>query len=252
LTVDLTVNDISFEDGTVGILSLVPADELLVLVCAPVLTTVSELKVTLDSLVSCPGASVDVSVLVVKSTLTVKSVVLPLSVISVSVHVVTLTVTMRVTLEESALVKVVSSPFFLSVTSSEAFLPVTIVVATLLVSKLAFTVVEVVLKATLIKVTIVLEALTLAMALTLVEFSFSRITVVVGHLTPASFLSVLELTDIDFLVLSSLVDVLALAIEDIVGHCTLVSIALELTSSVNENALTVGLTINKITFIPAS
>jgi len=252
LSIDLSADNISFKNGTVGVLSLVPADELLVLIGTPVLTTVGELEMALDSLVCIPGASVDVSVFVVESTLSLKSVVLPLAVVLVAVYVVALTVAIGVSLEEGTLVVVISGPFLLSVASGEALFPVTVVVATSFVSELTLTVVEVVFKATFIKIAIVLPAFAITVALAVGELGFSNITVVVGHLTPTSLSTVLELALVGFLVLTGLVDVLTLTVEHVVGHHTLISVTLMFTSSVLENTVSVGFTIDQFSFIPAS
>lgn len=251
LSIDLAIDNVTLKNSTIRVLSLVPADELLVLVVTPMLTTIGELEVTFDSIVSFKGASVYVSVLVVKSTLTLKGIVFPLTMVSVAVSVNALTVTMRVTFEEGSFVEVVSSPPLLSVTSCKAFFPVAVVVTTSFVSELAFAVVEVILEASLVEIPIILPALTLSIAFSIKELSFSNITVVVSHLAPTGLESILELTDVDLLVPTSLISIGTLSIENIVGHLTIIPVAFEFTSSVNESTLSVGFSINKFSFVPA-
>jgi len=204
LSINLSIDNVTLKNSTIRVLSLVPANKLLVLVGTPVFTTIFKLDVTLNSFVGSPGTSVNISVCIVESTFTLKSISFPLTMILVAISVVALTIAFGLTLHEFSLVDVIGLENLLSVSCSEAVLPVTVVVTASLVSELALTVVEVVLESSFIEVAVVLPALALAIALSVKILGLSNITIVVGHLTPTSHSTVEELTNVGFLVLTSL------------------------------------------------
>lgn len=229
ITINLSIDDRAFKNSTIRISSLVLTNKLLVFVVTPVLTTVSELDVTLDSLVSIPGTSVNGTVFVVKSALTCKSVSFPLALVSVTVLVLAFTVTIWLSLKELSLVVITRLEHLFSVSGSKTVFPITVVVTTLLVCKLALTVVEVVLKATFIEITIVFPALASTIALSTLEFGFSNISIFVSHFTPSGHTTVKELTNIGLLVLSFLESVGTLAVESVILHLTNVLVTLKFT-----------------------
>mmetsp|Transcript_113847 Transcript_113847/g.157647 ORF Transcript_113847/g.157647 Transcript_113847/m.157647 type:complete len:226 (-) Transcript_113847:1808-2485(-) len=215
-------------------------------------TTISELNVTLNSLVLFPGTSVDSTGLVVKSTLAIKSVSLPVAFVSVTVLVLAFTVTIRLSLDELSLVEIFRLEHLLCVTCGETIFPVTVVVATFLVGKFAFTVIEVVLETAFIQISIIFPAFARTIALTALELCFSDITVFIGHFTPSSHATVKELTNIGLLGLSFLEGVGTLAIEFVVSHLADVLVALKFTRGVGECTISASFTVNKLSFIPAS
>lgn len=107
MSVDLSIDNAAFENGTIRVLSLVPTYKLLALVLTPVFTTIFKLEMTLYSVVTFPGTSVDITVLIIKSTFTFERVGLPMTVVLVAIGVVAFTIAFGLALDEFTLVEVI-------------------------------------------------------------------------------------------------------------------------------------------------
>mmetsp|Transcript_16916 Transcript_16916/g.12019 ORF Transcript_16916/g.12019 Transcript_16916/m.12019 type:complete len:201 (-) Transcript_16916:1836-2438(-) len=197
-----------------------------------------------NSLVCVKSTSVNITVFVCKSTLTLKSVRLPITSILVSILVVTHSVSIWLPFDKFTLVEVGTGEFFFTISCCKSVFPVTIVVTSSLVGELSFTMVKVVLETSFIKISVVLPAFSCTIALAVFEFSLSFVSISVSHGTPSCLATIQKLTNISFLVLSFFIGIGSLAIESVVFHLANILITFVITRGIHKSSMAISLAIN--------